>query len=165
MKHLIASLALAGWAFSSSAALKPGDSLSPYTIHNVRTGEEYCQVCAYGGKSAKIVAFGKLEDEKFWADLKRLQSLQDKFKALGVFAQITDSSDSSAVKAAAEKYGVHFPVVVPVEKNWNELYKINGESRVIYFAHRNNEIGWTSVGLDDDKSKALAKLVKHDAKS
>ena len=42
---VLAFLSLAGWAH---AALKPGDSLSPYEIKNVDTGKQYCQVCAYG---------------------------------------------------------------------------------------------------------------------
>src|SRR6476646_11108255 len=81
------------------ASLKVGDSLSPYEIKNVATGKEYCQVCAYGAKAGKIVAFGKLTDEAFWSDLKRLQALQDKYKTLGVFAQVIDSKDTKAIHA------------------------------------------------------------------
>src|SRR5690349_16628884 len=103
---LIAALSFAGWA---QASLKPGDSLSPYEVKNVDSGKEYCQVCAYGAKAGKIVAFGKLNDEAFWADLKRLQGLQDSYKNLGVFAQVIDSKDTKAIKAAAEKHGIKFP--------------------------------------------------------
>ena len=91
---IVASLCLAGWA---QAALKPGDSLSPYEVKNVETGKEYCQVCAYGAKAGKIVAFGKLNDESFWSDLKKLQAMQDSYKTLGVFAQVIDSQDTKAI--------------------------------------------------------------------
>src|SRR5438128_8495439 len=97
---ILATIALAG---AAQAALKPGDSLSPYEIKNVETGKEYCQVCAYGAKPGKVVAFGKLADEAFWNDLKRLQALQDSYKDLGVFAQVIDSKDTKAIKAAADK--------------------------------------------------------------
>src|SRR6476646_2189597 len=96
------------------ASLKVGDSLTPYEIKNVDTGKEYCQVCAYGAKAGKVVAFGKLNDEAFWSDLKQLQTLQDRFKKLGVFAQVINSSDAKAIKAAAAKHGITFPVVVAV---------------------------------------------------
>src|SRR3954468_3456330 len=117
MKKIALILAAISFATLSQAALKPGDSLTPYTIHNVSTGKEYCQVCAYGAKPAKVVAFGKLNDEAFWADLKKLQTLATENPKLGVFAQVIDSKDSDAIKAAAEKNGITFPVVVAVEKD------------------------------------------------
>jgi hypothetical protein len=132
---------------AAQAALKSGDSLTPYEVKNVSTGKEYCQVCAYGGKAGKVVAFGKLADEGFWADLKELQKLQDGYKTLGVFAQVIDSSDTDAIKAAASKHGITFPVVVAVASDWDKAYKVNGVSRTIYYAQRNNNIVWTGVGL------------------
>jgi peroxiredoxin len=157
--------ALFGCALAANAALKPGDSISPYIIHNVDTGKEYCQVCAYGTKQAKIVAFGKLDDDKFWADLRELQSLQDKFENLGVFAQVIDSKDMNANKTAAVKHGIHFPVVVAVEKDWDKAYQVHGHSRTIYYARRNNEIAWTSRGLDDKKTETLKDMVAKDLRS
>jgi hypothetical protein len=160
---VIASIAVAGWA---QAALKPGDSLSPYEIQNVDTGKQYCQVCAYGPKTGKIVAFGKLNDEAFWSDLKRLQALQDSYSKLGVFAQVIDSHDVKAIKAAADKHGIKFPVVIAVKKDWDKAYQVHGVSRTIYYAQQDNKIVWTSTsGLNDDLSAALAGKVKKDLAS
>src|SRR3974390_1847840 len=129
MKIVIATLVTVGFVGLAQAALKPGDSLRPYEIKNVSSGKQYCQVCAYGAKAAKIVAFGKLKDEAFWADLKDLQKLQDGYKSLGVFAQVIDSDDTAAIKAAAERHGVTFPVVVAVAKDWDKIYQVRGVSR------------------------------------
>ncbi len=160
---LIAALSVSGWAH---AALKPGDSLSPYEIKNVETGKQYCQVCAYGTKAGKIVAFGKLNDEAFWSDLKRLQALQDNYKNLGVFAQVIDSHDARAIKQAADKHGIKFPVVVAVTKDWDNAYKVEGVSRTIYYAQQNNKIVWTSTaGLNDNSSTELANKLKKDLAS
>jgi hypothetical protein len=160
---LIAALSFGGWVH---AALQPGDSLSPYEIKNVDTGKQYCQVCAYGGKAGKIVAFGKLKDEAFWADLKKLQALQESYKNLGVFAQVIDSKDTKAIKEAAEQHGIKFPVVVAVKKDWDKAYKVEGVSRTIYYAQQNNKIVWTSTsGLTDTSSTALTDRVKKDLAS
>jgi hypothetical protein len=159
---LFASVALVGVA---SASLKPGDSLTPYEIKNTETGRQYCQVCAYSPKAAKIVAFGKLDDAKFWADLQMLQKLHAGFddKGLGVFAQIIDSSDIKAINAKAKKMGIQFPVVVAVEKDWDEAYQVEGVSRTIYYAKK-NRIAWTGVGLSEETFTALSDKVKIDAK-
>jgi hypothetical protein len=150
----------------AQAALKPGDSLSPYEIKNVASGKEYCQVCAYGPKSGKIVAFGKLNDEAFWSDLKKLQDLQDKYQNLGVFAQVIDSKDTKAIKQAAEKHGVKFPVVIAVKKDWDNAYKVEGVSRTIYYAQQNNKIVWTSTaGLSEQTSTELTTKLQKDLAS
>src|SRR2546430_6669998 len=71
MKRIATLLATLSVAGLTHAGLKPGDSLTPYEIKNVENGKEYCQVCAYAGKAGKVVAFGNLQDENFWADLDR----------------------------------------------------------------------------------------------
>src|SRR5258708_39382021 len=91
MKKIALLLFTVSLAGLSQAALKPGDNLTPYTIHNVSTGKEYCQACAYGAKPAKVVAFGKLNDAAFWADLKKLEALQAAKPKLGWFTPVTDS--------------------------------------------------------------------------
>ena len=149
----------------AQAALKPGDKLQPYEIKNTATGEKYCQVCKYGPKSGKIVAFGKLDDAKFWADLKELQGLQDKFEKLGVFAHVIDSTDAKAIQEVAKKNGITFPVVMGTDDSVDKIYKVNGESRVIYYAKQNNEIVWSNVGLDGKKGDKLSKKVSKDLKS
>jgi hypothetical protein len=164
MKKIILMLAALSLAGIAPAALKPGDSLTPYTIKNVENGKEYCQVCAYSAKAAKIVAFGNLNDEAFWADLKKLQALQNGQGKLGVFAQILDSKDINAIKAMAAKNGITFPVVVAAEKNWDEAYHVKGVSRTIYYAQK-NRIAWTSVGLNDKASGELEASVRRDLAS
>jgi hypothetical protein len=165
MKKVALLIATVSLATLAQAALKPGDSLSPYEIKNVDTGKQYCQVCAYGAKAGKIVAFGKLNDEAFWSDLKKLQGLQDTYKDLGVFAQIIDSQDTKAIKEAADKHGIKFPVVVPVKKDWDHAYKVEGVSRTIYYAQQNNKIVWTSTGLTETASNDLAGKLKKDLAS
>ena len=156
---LLATLSVVGFAH---AGLKPGDSLTPYEIKNVENGKEYCQVCAYAGKAGKVVAFGKLKDENFWADLKKLQELQTSYSKLGVFAQVIDSKDAKAINAAAKKHGITFPVVVAKQKDWDKAYKVEGVSRTIYYAQGNNKIVWTGVGLDDSADSQLKEKVKKD---
>jgi hypothetical protein len=165
MKKILVLLAAVSLAGLAQAALKPGDSLTPYTVKNVETGKEYCQVCAYGAKAAKIVAFGNLNDEAFWADLKKLQALQNGQSKLGVFAQIIDSKDINAIKAVAAKNGITFPVVVAAEKDWDEAYHVKGVSRTVYYAQKNNKIAWTSVGLNEKSAGELEASVKRDLAS
>jgi hypothetical protein len=43
-------------------------------------------------------------------------------------------------------------------------YKVNGESRVIYYAKQNNQIVWTNVGLDGKAGDKLSKKVSKDLK-
>ena len=164
MKKLLTLLATFSLVGLASASLKPGDSLTPYEIQNCDTGKKYCQVCAYSDKAAKILAFGKLADEKFWADLKQLQALHAGFgeKGLGVYAQVIDSTDTKAINALAKKHGITFPVVVATEKDWNEAYKVDGVSRTIYYAQK-NRVAWTGTGLSDADVAALTEKVKKDA--
>jgi peroxiredoxin len=164
MKKLILSCVLVSLSMAAQAALKPGDKLQPYEIKNTATGEKYCQVCKYGPKAGKIVAFGKLDDAKFWADLKELQTLQSKYEKLGVFAHIIDSTDAKAIQEVARKNGVTFPVVMGTDDSVDKIYKVNGESRVIYYAKQNNQIVWSNVGLDGKASNKLAKKVSKDLK-
>ena len=167
MKKVLSLLALLVTASVSQAALAPGDHLTPYIIHNVSTGKEYCQVCAYGAKPAKVVAFGKLKDAAFWADLEKLQALQTANPKLGVFAQVIDAKakDAEAIQAEAAKHGITFPVVVAVEKDWDSKYHVKGVSRTIYYAQQKNNIVWTSTGLDDKSAAALESQVKKDLAS
>ncbi len=165
MKKLALFLAVVSLAALTPAALKPGDNLTPYTIHNVATGKEYCQVCAYGAKPAKLVAFGKLHDAAFWSDLQKLQALQAANPQLGVFAQVMDSKDTAAIKAEADKHGITFPVVVAVEKDWDKAYHVKGVSRTIYYAQQKNNITWTSVGLDAKAAAELEHKVRQDLAS
>ena len=164
MKKLILLSAIVSLTLTAQAALKKGDKLQAYEIKNVATGEKYCQVCKYGPKAGKIVAFGKLTDDKFWADLKELQTLQNQYEKLGVFAHIIDSTDAAAIQEAAKKNGITFPVVMGTDDSADKIYKVNGESRVIYYAKQNNQIVWTNVGLDGKAGEKLSKKVSKDLK-
>src|SRR5262249_28648527 len=99
------------------------------------------------------------------SDLKRLQAMQDNYKNLGVFAQVIDSQDTKAIKAAADKHGIKFPVVIAVKKDWDKAYKVDGVSRTIYYAQKDNKIVWTSTGLNDQSSNDLAAKLKKDLAS
>jgi hypothetical protein len=165
MKKVIFCAVLVALNMVAQAALKPGAKLQPYEIQNVATGEKYCQVCKYGPKAGKIVAFGKLNDDKFWADLKELQGLQSKYEKLGVFAEVIDSTDANVVKEAAAKHGITFPVVIGTDDSVDKIYKVNGESRVIYYAKQNNKIVWSHIGLDAGAGDKLSKKVAKDLKS
>lgn len=162
MKQLLATLLFVASALSTRAALQPGDSLTPYEIKNTRTGATYCQVCAYGAKPGKIVAFGKIDDAAFWGDLEQLQKYAATYPGLGVFAQVIDSKDAAAIQAAATKHGIKFPVVVAVEKDWDKAYQVQGVSRTIYYAVKNNKINWTTVGLEADAAKKLSEKLSVD---
>jgi hypothetical protein len=164
MKTTLLTLAFLSVAGLAAASLKPGDSLTPYEVQNVDTGQKYCQVCAYSSKAAKIIAFGKLDDDQFWADLRKLQALHAGYAetGLGVFAQVIDSSDTKAIHQRARRHGITFPVVVAMEKDWNEAYQVDGVSRTIYYAQK-NRIAWTTVGLNEADVTTLTEKVKKDA--
>ncbi len=165
MKKIATFFATLALVSAASASLKPGDSLTPYEIKNAETGQKYCQVCAYSPKAAKIVAFGKMDDAQFWADLQMLQKLHAGYaaKGLGVFAQVIDSDDTKAINAKAKEMGIQFPVVVAVEADWDEAYKVEGVSRTIYYAKK-NRVAWTGVGLTEETFTALTDKVQKDAK-
>src|SRR3954466_12807080 len=122
LKKLLLLTTLTTLTLTTQAALKKGDHLQAYEIQNTATGEKYCQVCKYGPKAGKIVAFGKLNDEKFWADLKELQALQSKYDKLGVFAHIIDSTDAKAIQEVAKKNGITFPVVMGTDDSVDKIY-------------------------------------------
>lgn len=138
----------------AQAELKPGANLAPYEIHNTATGKEYCQMCAFSSKPATVAVYGKLNDAAFWADCEKLQKLAGEHKEAGIFAQVLDSEDATAIQAEAKKHGITIPVVYAKDKDWNDTYKVNGMSRVVYYSH-DFKIGWSQVGLDDKSVAAL----------
>ena len=119
--------------------LKHGDSLTPYEVKNVETNKEYRQACACARKGVDVVAFGKLKDEKFWGKLKIIQKMWTRNNKLRAIAQIIDSEDVNAIKAAAEEHGITFPVVVAKQKEWDNAYRKGGR---IVFTIRPAHICW-----------------------
>ena len=155
----------------ADSGLGVGGKLSAFDILNCESGEEYCQVCRFGG-SPKVMVVGSADDEAFKKDLKELDAIAKKYDAKGLkaFAVVTDlvdgkattPSDPEAAKAKAkalkEELGIAMPVVVPApedggpNKIWDEYYNIT-KSRTVMFADGRNEVKWSAVGADD-----LAKL-------
>lgn len=154
LKLLVPTLVLAAVGFAQ-AELKPGANLAPYEVHNTSTGKDYCQMCAFSSKPATVAAYGKLQDADFWADCEKLQKLANEHREAGIFAQVLDSTDAAAIQAEAKKHGITFPVVYAKDADWNNTYKVNGESRVVYYS-KSFKVGWSQVGLDDKSVAALS---------
>ena len=134
---LLATLSVVGFAH---AGLNHGESLTHYEVKNVETDKDYCQAFACPRKAVNVVAFGKLKDEKFWATLKIIQKAWTRNNKLRAFAQIIDSEDANAIKAAAEEHGITFPVVVAERKEWDKAYTAGGGQ--IVFKTRPAHICW-----------------------
>jgi len=135
---LLATLSVVGFAH---AGLNPGDSLTPYEVKNVEIDKESCQACACPRKGVSVVAFGKLKDEKFWATLKIIQKAWTRNNKLRAFAQIIDSEDANAIKAAADEHGITFPVVVAERRESDKAYTAGGGQ--IVFKTRPAHICWS----------------------
>ncbi len=154
LRYIVPTLVIAA-ASLAQAELKPGANLAPYEVHNTATGKEYCQMCAFSSKPATVAAYGKLNDAAFWADCEKLQTLANEHKEAGIFAQVLDSQDAAAIQAEAKKHGITFPVVYAKDKEWNDTYKVDGLSRVVYYSH-NFKVAWSQVGLDEKSVAALS---------
>ena len=139
---------------AAPARLQPEANVLPYEIHNTATGEEYCQMCAYAERPGTVAAYGNLHDEQFWADLEKLQVLQDSHRNFGFFGQVLDSKDSAAIVAEARMHHITFPVVYAVDPAWESVYKVGGVSRTVYYS-TDFKVHWINVGLD---APSLAKL-------
>jgi hypothetical protein len=151
----------------ADSGLGVGGKLSAFDIVNCESGEEYCQVCRFGG-SPKVMAVGSADDEAFKQDLKDLDAIAKKYEAQGVkaFAVVTDLVDGKATtpkdaeaakakaKALKDELGITIPVVVPAleeggpNKIWDEYYNITA-SRTVMFADGSNEVKWSAVAADD----------------
>lgn len=158
---LLAFAAYAAFAPVVRAGLQAGANVLPYEIHNTSSGEEYCQMCAYGSRPATVAIYGNLHDEAFWADATKLQAVQNDHKNFGFFAQVLDSTDAKAIQAEAKKHGISFPVVYAVDPDWEKTYQVGGVSRTVYYSS-NFQIGWSGVGLDDAALKTIQDRIKAD---
>jgi hypothetical protein len=156
--------AAAAFASAARAELPAGANVLPYEIHNTATGKEYCQMCAYSERPGTVAAYGKLGDPQFWADLEKLQALEASHKNIGFFGQVLDSTDSAAIQAEAKKHGITFPVVYAVDPNWEQVYKVDGVSRTVYYSS-NFKINWSGIGLDDKAVAAIESKIKSDPRS
>ena len=159
--------AFATWiAFATvaHAGLQPGANVLPSDVRNAATGEQYCQMCAYSSRPATVAIYGKLDDEAFWADAAKLQTLQDKHKNFGFFAQVIDSTDAAAIAAAAKKHAIKFPVVFTADPDFEKVYQVGGVSRTVYYSS-NFKIDWSGVGVDDAALAAIEAKIKADPQS
>lgn len=157
---------LAARVLADSGLGKDG-KLTAFDIVNCESGEQYCQVCRFGG-SPKLMAVGSLDDAAFHEDLKDLDAIvkkygEDKVKAFAVVTEIVDGKgvtpkDVESLKQQAnalrEKLAISFPVVVPApgesggNREWDEYYNIT-KSRTVMFADGRNTVRWSAVGPED----------------
>lgn len=160
----------------ADSGLGIGGKLSAFQILNCENGEEYCQVCRFGG-SPKVMAVGSADDEAFKKDLKDLDAIAQKYgdQGLKAFAVVTDLTEGKATtpadaaaaqakaKALKEELGIQMPVVVPApedggpNKIWDEYYNITA-SRTVMFADGGNKVKFSAVG-PADWSKLNAAIV------
>ena len=157
---------LAARVLADSGLGKDG-KLTAFDIVNCESGEQYCQVCRFGG-SPKLMAVGSLDDAAFQEDLKDLDAIvkkygEDKVKAFAVVTDIVDGKgvtpkDVESLKKQANelrrKLAISFPVVVPApgdgggNREWDEYYNIT-KSRTVMFADGRNTVRWSAVGPED----------------
>ena len=164
IRPLLAVLAAADSFTCARAELPAGANVLPYEIHNTATGKEYCQMCAYAERPATVAAYGKLNDPQFWADLEKLQTLQDSHKNIGFFGQVLDSTNSAAIQAEAKKHGITFPVVYAGDPKWEQVYKVDGGSRTVYYSS-DFKIDWSGIGVDAKTLATIESKIKSDPRS
>lgn len=157
---------LASRVLAESGLAKDG-KLTAFDIVNCESGEQYCQVCRFGG-SPKLMAVGSLDDAQFHEDLKDLDAIvkkygEDKVKGFAVVTEIVDGKgvtpkDVAALQAEAnalrQKLAISIPVVVPApddagtNREWDEYYNIT-KSRTVMFADGRNTVKYSAVGPTD----------------
>lgn len=158
---------LAARVLADSGLGKDG-KLTAFDIVNCESGEQYCQVCRFGG-SPKLMAVGSADDEAFHEDLKNLDAIVKTHGKgeLEAFAVVTEIVDGKAVtpkdvaaaqakaKALREQLAISFPVVVPApgeggtpNREWDEYYNIT-RSRTVMLADGRNIVKYSAVAPAD----------------
>lgn len=152
----------------ADSGLGVGGKFQAFDIVNCDTGDQYCQVCKFGG-SPKIMAVGTVDDPEFKKDLQNLDALVQKYgedKVKG-FAVVTDIKDGKAitptadrealiarVKALKTELGIKMPVVVPASeagatnKEFDDYYNVT-KSRTVMFADGRNSVKYSAVAPKD----------------
>ena len=151
----------------ADSGLGVGGKFKPFNIVNCESGDEYCQVCKFGG-SPKIMAVGTIDDPEFRTDLQNLDALvqkygEDKVKAFAVITDIKDGKSSTPlaerealiakVKALKTELGVKLPMVVPAtaddaHKAFDDYYNVT-KSRTLMFADGRNSVKYSAVAPKD----------------
>lgn len=167
----------------ADSGLGVGGKLRAFQIVNCESGDEYCQVCRYGG-SPKIMAVGTLGDPEFKNDLQNIDALvkkygEDKVKAFAVIADIKDGKGLTPkegrdelvaqAKALRAELGITIPVVVPAleeggNKAFDDYYNIT-KSRTLMFADGRNAVRYSAVAPGDlsELHKAVTEVIGGDA--
>lgn len=151
-----------------ASGLALGQRFAAFEIVNCDSGDEYCQVCKFGG-SPKIMAVGTIDDEGFKQDLKYLDAMvakygEDKVKAFAVIASndngllgtpIGNKDELQAkAKALRAELGISMPVVIPAPEAggpngvFEDHYQIK-QSRTIMFADGRNLVKYSEVAPSD----------------
>lgn len=152
----------------ADSGLGVGGKFQAFDIVNCDTGDQYCQVCKFGG-SPKIMAVGTIDDPEFKNDVKNLDALVQKYgeDKLKAFAVVTDIKDGKATtptadrealiakaKALRTELGVKIPVVVPAaeeggpNKAFDDYYNVT-KSRTVMFADGRNSVKYSAVAPQD----------------
>ena len=152
----------------ADSGLGVGGKFKPFDIVNCESGEQYCQVCKFGG-SPKIMAVGTIDDPEFRNDLQNLDALvqkygEDKVKAFAVVTDIKDGKSSTPlaerealiakIKALKAELGVKLPIVVPAaeggaaNKEFDDYYNVT-KSRTLMFADGRNSVKYSAVAPKD----------------
>lgn len=160
-----------------ASGLDVGMRFAAFDIVNCDSGEEYCQVCRFGG-APKIMAVGTIDDAEFKKDLQNLDAIVAKYgdDKLKVFAVIAEPKDGTLVtptgnladlqakaKALREELEIDMPVVVPAAEGdalngiFEDHYQIK-QSRTIMFADGKNVVKYSAVAPAD--LKALDDAIK-----
>ena len=152
----------------ADSGLGVGGKFKPFDIVNCDSGEQYCQVCKFGG-SPKIMAVGTIDDPEFRTDLQNLDALvqkygEDKVKAFAVVTDIKDGKSTTPlaerealiakIKALKTELGVKLPIVVPAaeggaaNKEFDDYYNVT-KSRTVMFADGRNSVKYSAVAPKD----------------
>jgi hypothetical protein len=164
----------------ADSGLGVGGKFKPFDIVNCDSGDQYCQVCKFGG-SPKIMAVGTIDDPAFKTDLQNLDALvqkygEDKVKAFAVVTDIKDGKSTTPladrealiarVKALKTELGLKLPVTVPAadggapNKAFDDYYNVT-RSRTLMFADGRNSVKYSAVAPSDlsELNKAIESVV------
>ncbi|MCA9694484.1 MAG: hypothetical protein KC636_33210 [Myxococcales bacterium] len=152
----------------ADSGLGIGGKFQAFDIVNCESGDEYCQVCKFGG-NPKIMAVGTIDDPDFKTDLQNIDALvkkygDDKVKAFAVVTEIADGKSvtplagrddlQAKVKAMKEELALSIPVVIPASKDGQPNDRFDGyynitKSRTVMFADGRNEVKYSAVAPSD----------------
>ncbi|MGB1278093.1 MAG: hypothetical protein ACPG77_20270 [Nannocystaceae bacterium] len=151
----------------ADSGLGIGGKFKAFNIVNCDSGDEYCQVCKFGG-NPKIMAVGSIDDPDFKNDIQNIDALvkkygEDKVKAFAVITDIKDGKATTPIankdelqakaKALRTELNVSIPVVIPAAEGDQQNaafadYNIT-KSRTVMFADGKNAVKYSAVAPSD----------------